>query len=168
MPQIDIRLAGADLAEVRRLCRAYRALLAERTADRPEILDRYYRADDYEPLLARLPDLHARPDGAIFVAELNGKIAACGMTHRIGPGTCEIKRVFTDEAARGHGLARQLCLAAMEQSRADGYGEMKLDTMRTLPEAIALYRGLGFTPCAPFYDLPPEFEGYVEFYGRAL
>lgn len=170
MHKISVRLAESedDLSEVHRLCRAYRALLAERTVERPEILDRYYRADEYEGLLTRLPELHARPKGAIFVAELDGRVSACGMTHKIAPGVCEIKRVFSDPGARGHGLARRLCIAAMEQARADGYSEMKLDTMVFLPEAVALYRSLGFTPCEPFYEVPPSFDNYVEFYGIQL
>ena len=90
------------------------------------------------------------------------------MTHEIAPGVCEIKRLYTDPDARGLGLARAICKAAINQAYEDGYVEMKLDTMKCLPEAIALYRDLGFSPCAPFYDLPPDFEGYVFFMGRGL
>lgn len=158
----------ADFQEIRRLCRAYRAALARRTADRPEMVERYYAWNDFEALLARLPQLHARPRGAIFLASLGDRIHACGMTHEIGPGICEIKRVFTDPDARGHGLAKKICLEAMDQARRDGFGEMKLDTMKPLTEAISLYRGLGFRPCAPFYDLPEEIRDYIEFFGRAL
>jgi len=170
MPRLDVQMIDTpdDLEAVRDLCRGYRALLAERTPDRPELLHTYYREAEYEALLERLPQLHARPDGSIFLARLEGLPVGCGMVHRIGPQTCEIKRVFATEAARGHGVGKAIFGAAMRQARADGYRDMKLDTIAPLTEAIGLYERLGFVPCAPFYDLPEVFEGYVRFYGRDL
>ena len=162
------RATDADLPNVRRLCRAYRALLADRNPGLPEIVEAYYQADAYEILLSRLPELHARPDGAIFVAEFGGRVAGCGMTHRIDGTTCEIKRVFVEDAARGRGLAQGLFLAAMDQARADGYRRMVLDTMRVLTEAIALYERLGFAPAEPFYDLDARFSGEIQFFGIDL
>lgn len=161
--------AGADdLLAVQALCRDYRMLLAARTADRPEILKNYYDAAAYEALLAALPEKHARPDGAIFVAVLDGAVVGCGMTHRVGPETCEIKRVFTAPAARRHGAAQAIFAAAMAQARADGYRVMVLDTLVRLHEAIELYEKLGFTDWAPFYELPAGFEDLVRFYGKRL
>lgn len=170
MPTLLIREASGeeDMRHVRALCRDYRALLADRTADRPDILKTYYDSESYEALLQRLPQMHTAPDGAIFLAFLDAQPVACGMHHRIGPETCEIKRVFASEAARGHGAGRGIIEAVMERARTDGYREIKLDTMIRLTEAIGLYRKLGFEPCAPFYDLDPAFEGLVEFYGRPL
>ncbi|MGI3167630.1 GNAT family N-acetyltransferase [Pseudooceanicola sp. C21-150M6] len=160
--------AAADLEAVRSLCRDYRALLAERTLERPEVLANYYAEASYEALLASLEEKHARPDGAIFVAELDGRIVGCGMTHRVGPETCEIKRVFTTEAARGHGAAKAIFSEAMALARDDGYRVMVLDTMIWLTEAMALYDRLGFSEWAPFYDVPEGFEELIRFYGIRL
>ncbi len=156
------------MGAVRNLCRAYRELLIVRNAGKSNIVEDYYKSEDYEPLLKRLPELHARPDGFILVGEFGGDVVACGMTHRIGPNTCEIKRVFVSDAARGHGVAVALCRAAMEQAAKDGYARMVLDTMRELPEAIALYRKLGFTECAPFYDPDPKYTHQIHFFGRDI
>lgn len=43
MGQVAVHIAGteAEFAAVRRLCRDYRALLAERTSEWPEIIDTY-------------------------------------------------------------------------------------------------------------------------------
>jgi len=170
MGGVTIRQANgeADLAAVRDLCRAYRALLADRTQDKPEILAHYYAEDAYEALLRALPEKHARPKGTIFVAELSGRVVGCGMTHEIAPGVCEIKRVFVEDAARGHGAAKTLCLAAMAQARADGFTTMMLDTMVRLPEAIALYETLGFRPGAPFYEVPEMLKGMILFFETPL
>ncbi len=156
------------MGAVRALCRAYRAMLVARNPDLPEIVDQYYEAAAYEALLDRLPEVHARPDGAIFVSERDGTVLACGMTQRLDGETVEIKRVFVDEAARGAGLGRALCVAAMDRARAGGYRRIALDTMVTLPEAIALYEGLGFRPCPPYHKLPPNLAPRVLFLGADL
>jgi len=165
---VEIVRTPDDLEAVRDLCRAYRLLLAERIPDRPEILANYYAEEEYEALLAVLAEKHARPDGEIFVARLNGQVVGCGMTHRVGPETCEIKRVFTAPEARGHGAAQAIFVAAMDQARLDGYKVMVLDTMVRLVEAIALYEKLGFEPWEPFYELPEGFEDLIRFYGIRL
>ena len=85
MPTLLIREASGeeDMRHVRALCRDYRALLADRTADRPDILKTYYDSESYEALLQRLPQMHTAPDGAIFLAFLDDHPVACGMHHRI-------------------------------------------------------------------------------------
>ncbi|WP_165978866.1 GNAT family N-acetyltransferase [Antarcticimicrobium luteum] len=170
MSQLTIRSpeTDSDHAAVRGLCRDYRALLDARWPDFPQFLQRYYSEQKFEDLLARLPELHKAPEGAIFVADLGGAVVGCGMTHKIADGVCEIKRVFVSDAARGHGAGRKLCEAAMERARADGYGRMVLDTTTRLTEAIALYEKLGFAPIAPFYDPPEDFAENLLFFGRDL
>ena len=154
---VSVRQANEhDLATVRQLCWAYRDLLAERLSTRPEVLDAYYSEAKYRQLMDALPELHARPDGVILVAELEGAVVGCGMTHRIDATTCEIKRVFVDASARGAGAGKTLVQAAMAQSQADGYTRMVLDTIIWLPEAARLYEWMGFVPTAPYYDPDPE------------
>jgi GNAT superfamily N-acetyltransferase len=156
-----------DLA---RLCWAYRDLLIERTVDFPGIVEAYYAQDAYARLIDDLPHLHAPPDGDILVAEdSNGALFGCAMFLPLDlPKTCEIKRVFVDPHVRGTGAGRALMQAGMAGARAAGYQRMLLDTMVNLNEAITLYRGMGFAPCEPFYDLRPEFADAIRFFGRDL
>ncbi|WP_322865558.1 GNAT family N-acetyltransferase [Aquicoccus sp. G2-2] len=157
-----------DHAAIRALCRAYRDQLTERASECPQIVENYYDQSSYEALLKRLPALHARPDGALFLALIDGTPVGCGMTHRIDAATCEIKRVFVSPEARGHGAATAIFDAAITQAKADGYRLMVLDTMIWLREAIALYAKLGFDDAAPFYVPAPEFAPYIRFFARAL
>ena len=46
-----------------------------------------------------------------------------------------------------------------------GYREMRLDSLPSMVEAVALYRKAGFGPIEPYYDTPVE--GTV-FLGRPL
>lgn len=158
-----------DQAELHRLCWAYRDLLADRTANVPDILETYYAKDAYARLLEDLPRIHARPSGDILLAEHKGAVVGCGMYYPLSaPGLCEIKRVFIDPAARGLGAGRAIMQAGMDGARADGFKRMVLDTIVNLTEAIRLYETLGFEAAEPFYDVDPRFAGTVRFFGRDL
>ncbi len=170
MTGVAIRtVRGADdLNAVRQLCWDYRDVLVARTTDFPRLLNHYYSIAVYQKLMDDLPGRHIPPDGEIFVAEMIGKVVACGMTHRIDAETCEIKRVFVAPEARGNGIAQQLCQNAMEWAKAADYQRMVLDTMRSLPEAMALYEGLGFVPAEPYYDIPDDLLRDIVFYEHPL
>ncbi|MEJ6401728.1 GNAT family N-acetyltransferase [Yoonia sp. 2307UL14-13] len=167
---ITIRPARGDydLAAVRDLCWAYRDILLERTTDLPGLVDHYYATPIYQKLMDDLPGKHIPPDGEIFVATEGDDIIACGMTHRIDAETCEIKRVYVTPEGRGKGIARHLCKDAMTWAKAAGYKRFVLDTMVRLPEAMALYEGMGFTRAAPYHDLPKAFIDLVVFYEHPL
>lgn len=170
MADLQVRTvqSEADLDVVRQLCRAYREALLEATGDRRDVVERDYPADEYETLLASLAEKHAHPDGAIFLGLCDGRPLACAMTQRISATTCEIKRVFTDPAGRGLGLARALVLAAMDQARRDGYEQMVLDTIAPLKTAIALYASIGFEPIEPYHEVPAASRDLYRFFGMAL
>ncbi|MFJ4964357.1 GNAT family N-acetyltransferase [Streptomyces sp. NPDC088729] len=65
-------------------------------------------------------------------------------------GDAEIKRMFVIPEGRGRGLARRMLAALEEDARAAGRTRMVLETGDRQPEAIALYRSSGYTPCAKF------------------
>lgn len=158
-----------DAQALARLCWGYRDLLAARCVATPAIVDTYYARGSYGALIDDLPRLHARPAGEILLADLDGAVVGCAMYYPLSlPATCEIKRVFVDDSARGHGAGKALMHAAMQRARADRYDRMVLDTMYLLTEAIALYETLGFAPCAPFYAPDPAFAPILRFYDHPL
>ncbi|MCO4838417.1 MAG: GNAT family N-acetyltransferase [Oceanospirillaceae bacterium] len=62
----------------------------------------------------------------------------------------EIKRVYVLKAFRGLGVSK-LIMTSLHQHLADqGITISKLETGIHQPEAIGLYRGLGYTDCLPF------------------
>jgi ribosomal protein S18 acetylase RimI-like enzyme len=67
--------------------------------------------------------------------------------------------------ARGAGLGRKLLDAILAEATRIGCREMRLDTLPTMAEAVALYRSAGFVPVEPYYDTPVA--GTV-FLGRRL
>jgi GNAT superfamily N-acetyltransferase len=106
------------------------------------------------------------PEGLFLVAEAAGVPIACGAWRVYPPGGVEIKRVYVAPEFRRRGLA-QLIVAALERSAADaGHGTVVLNTGDRQPEAIALYRDLGYVP-VPGYGVYACSRGAV-FLGKDL
>jgi GNAT superfamily N-acetyltransferase len=157
-----------DQEEVRALCRGFRQWVADRYPHQLEILEAYYPADGFEALLARLPAMHAPPQGVILIARVDAVAAGCVMLSPLEEGGCEMKRMFVSDAARGKGVARALCAALFDFARAAGYRTMRLDTGPLHHEAQALYRSLGFRERSPYYDADPLLRETLVFMERPL
>lgn len=153
--------ARRDLEAVRGLCRAFRTGQLERYADQADLINSYYDADEFEDTLARLADIHAPPRGAILLARVGGEAAGCVMYAPDGAKTCQMKRMFVAPAHRGVGVARALATALIGAARRGGYTRMRLDTGPRQTEAVALYRQLGFQPCAPYDEDGPKWPDKV-------
>ncbi len=103
-----------------------------------------------DPLAADL----RRPRGAFLVA-LDGPLAlGCVGLKGNGSECAEIKRLWVSPRARGRGLALRLMASAEQAAGELGVRLLRLDSHRSLHEAIALYRGSGWTEIARFNDDP--------------
>ena len=157
-----------DLNAVRRLCWDYRTHLANLSPIEAEMMELFYPKPKYTALMESLEDEHARPQGIILLAELDGVPAGCAMTHALDPQTSEIKRVFVTPQARGHGIAHKLIEALMDQARTDGYTRAVLDTSVNLGPARALYAKLGFSERGPYQEIPDVALPHLVFFEAAL
>jgi ribosomal protein S18 acetylase RimI-like enzyme len=116
--------------------------------------------------LATLPGAYAAPRGRLLLAGEPGAAFGCIALRPLavderssaepgaGPGAGEVKRLFVQPAQRAGGWGRRLVTALVDEARAIGYRELKLDTLAQMAEAQALYRSLGFRDCAPYYRNP--------------
>jgi len=94
------------------------------------------------------------PVGTFLLARVHGDAVGC-VALRLRPGPeAEVKRMWVDPAARGMGVARRLLEATEAAARAAGAPALRLDTNRSLVEAIALYRSAGFVEVEAFNDEP--------------
>ena len=112
----------------------------------------------FEHELASLPGDYARPSGRLLLARWEGELAGCAALHafdaseRIG----EMKRLFVRDRHRGRGIGRALATRIIDDARAIGYRQLRLDTLAArMPAAVALYRSLGFVEI-PSYRHNPE------------
>lgn len=63
-----------------------------------------------------------------------------------GPGVAEVKRVFVAPGSRRQGLSRRVMGALHAHAGTLGLRRLVLETGLQQPEAIGLYRALGYTP----------------------
>ncbi|QFS81516.1 putative acetyltransferase [Roseivivax sp. THAF40] len=93
------------------------------------------------------------PRGAFILIRHGDQSVACGGLK--GHGTWgEVKRVWVANALRGQGLARRLMARIEDEARDLGMDVLRLDTNSALPEAVAMYRRLGWTEIPRFNDDP--------------
>jgi GNAT superfamily N-acetyltransferase len=95
------------------------------------------------------------PPSGLFLALVNdGVVMAGGGYRRVSPGTCEVKRMWTDEAHRRHGHASTVLRALEDAARAAGYTALRLETGPAQPEAVALYITRGYRRVPVFGRYP--------------
>ena len=123
-------------------------------------IDLCFQSFDRE--LAELPGKYALPEGRLFLAMENESAAGCVALRKIEDGVCELKRLYVRPAFRGSGLGRKLSETVISAAREIGYGRMRLDTLSSMKEAIALYASLGFQRIAPYYDNPSDSAVFME------
>jgi putative acetyltransferase len=91
---------------------------------------------------------------------LDGTLVGTGAIKLLDTQHAELKSMRTAAAFRGQGIARQVLLHILEQSRALGCQRLSLETgtQAFFAPAHQLYLAHGFEPCGPFgsYTLDPH------------
>jgi putative acetyltransferase len=117
----------------------------------------------FDQELAGLPGDYAPPDGRLLVAEYRGQLAGCVALHKLQSEICEMKRLYLRPQFRGRGLGRVLAEAVIAAARTVGYRKMRLDTVEpVMPNAVAMYRRLGFVEIEPYRANPIAGALYME------
>ena len=116
-------------------------------------LDRRFDAGfDPTTSLPAEPDEMRPPAGLFLVAMLHGEPVGCGALKFHGDEPTELKRMWVASSVRGLGVGRRL-LEELELRAVElGSSTIRLETNRTLEEAIALYRSAGYREVAAFND----------------
>lgn len=133
-----------QIEEIRKLFREYEKWLG---------LDLCFQG--FEAELAELPGKYAAPEGRLFLATVDGKIAGCIALRKLENGVCEMKRLYVRDEFRGLGLGSILIEKIIEQARLIGYEKMRLDTLPSkMAKAVNLYKSHDFHEIAPYYSNP--------------
>jgi GNAT superfamily N-acetyltransferase len=64
--------------------------------------------------------------------------------------TAEIKRMFVRPAAQGLGIGRAILARLVHDARAEGYATVRLETLRFMTTAQAMYRAFDFVEVVRF------------------
>jgi len=138
-------LATRDAA--RRLVTEYLRWIGER-ADAS-----YGLAFDVEAMVASdLDDPHKfyPPDGRFYVVRYRGDFAGVGCLKRLEREVAEVQRMYVQPHVRGAGAGRALVERLIADARAIGYRRVRLESLKFLAAAHALYKSVGFVQIPPY------------------
>ena len=94
------------------------------------------------------------PRGLLVVARRWGDPVGCAAIKFHGDEPAEVKRMWVADTARGVGLGRRLLVEIERIAAARAVTVLRLETNRSLAEAIGLYRSAGYGEVPPFNDEP--------------
>jgi putative acetyltransferase len=103
--------------------------LAERDGDEHPFYDQFNKIDNIR---------------YVVVAYENEKPVGCGAIKEYAPGIMEIKRMYTDLAVRGKGVASAVLQELISWAKELNYQKCILETGIRQPDAIRLYQKNGF------------------------
>lgn len=90
------------------------------------------------------------PRAVFVVASISGEPVGCGALRPHDDGICEVKRMFTVPAWRGHGVAAVVLADLERRARRFGYTAVRLETGDRQVGAIRLYERCGYRHIPPF------------------
>lgn len=149
---VPVTAEGEKMEEIRSLFREYEQELGENLC-----------FQSFEQELADPLKKYGPPRGALYLAMWKDAPAGCiALMPLQEQGVCEMKRLYVRPAYRRHHIGHALVNQLLQQATALGYHTMKLDTLRKLQPAIALYKRCGFTATTAYYSNPLEGVVYME------
>lgn len=107
-------------------------------------LDRHH--DAFRGELPRL----LGPRGRLLVARLDDIPVGVGALKPVDETTAEVKRMYVRPPAQGLGVGRAILTHLVRAARAERYATVRLETLRFMTSAQALYRAFGFVEAPRF------------------
>jgi GNAT superfamily N-acetyltransferase len=102
------------------------------------------------------------PPGGVFLVAWDGEEpVGSAALKRLDEHTGEVKRVHVADGARRRGAGKALMERLEEEGRALGYDRLRLDIGDRQPEAMAMYRDLGYAEI-PDYNGNPYVTHWLE------
>ena len=141
---VELRIENPESADARWCIESYFATLGDR-------FDAGF--DPAVSIRADAQDL-TPPSGLLLVARLHERPVGCGAVKLHGEDPAEIKRMWVAPEARGLGLGRRLLTSLEHEAAVRGASLARLETNRSLGEAVSLYRSAGYAEVPAFNDEP--------------
>jgi GNAT superfamily N-acetyltransferase len=105
------------------------------------------------------------PNGRLLLAFCEGQPCGIGCLKSINKEIGEIKRMYVDPSFRKNGTGRILLQSLLDAAKKAGYKKVRLDSIKFMEAAHALYRKSGFKEinAYPEMEIPQEFKQYMVF-----
>ena len=106
------------------------------------------------------------PSGRFYVIRRQDADVGVGCLRRITPSVAEIQRMYVQPHVRGVGAGRLLLQQLLSDARAIGYEAVRLESLKFLSAAHALYKSVGFAEITPYAEnsmtkYQPRHDGQV-------
>ena len=150
MTTIRSAFSTEDFAIARQLFREYQAELG---------IDLCFQGFAAE--VEGLPGDYAPPSGRLLLAFRDDVAVGCVALRAVDGARCEMKRLYLRPGARGSGVGRALVERLLSEARAEGYGEVVLDTLPSMAEAQRMYERFGFRDIPPYRANPVAGARYL-------
>ena len=137
-------------AEVKELFDEYTQYLVEGSPAFAE----YLKIQHYDDEVADLRSKYGEPDGRLWLAYADGRLAGCSALRRLNALDCEFKRLYVREEFRGLHLGRTLMEKIIADAKSIGYEYGYLDTLPFLQAACHMYEEMGFEVIPAYNDSP--------------
>jgi N-acetylglutamate synthase-like GNAT family acetyltransferase len=92
------------------------------------------------------------PGGRFYVVRHSGAYVGVGCLKRLTASVGEIQRMYVQPQVRGIGAGRRLVERLLADARAIGYETVRLESLKFLSAAHALYRSVGFVEITPYAE----------------
>lgn len=92
------------------------------------------------------------PGGRFYVIRSAESHVGVGCLKRLTPSVAEIQRMYVQPHVRGVGAGRLLLQQLLLDARAIGYEAVRLESLKFLSAAHALYKSVGFAEIAPYAE----------------
>ena len=92
------------------------------------------------------------PSGRSYVIRRGESHVGVGCLKRITPSVAEIQRMYVQPHVRGVGAGRLLLQQLLSDAREIGYEAVRLESLKFLSAAHALYRSAGFVEITPYAE----------------
>jgi GNAT superfamily N-acetyltransferase len=92
------------------------------------------------------------PAGRFYLVRHGDKLVGVGCLKRLTPEVAEIQRMYVQASARGLGAGRLLVDQLLSDARSMQFRTVRLESLRALSAAHALYRSVGFREIEPYAE----------------
>lgn len=137
---VELIQAQDDLNGFLMLVKEYTDLILQQDDEVARTLSSQHLDDELKDVKKK----YGFPNGRMYIAMVDDKIAGCVALTRNDDDYCEIKRLYVRPEYRGRHLSRILSDKVIEDAKSIGYRYMRLDTFPFMKNAIRLYEKYGF------------------------
>ncbi|AYW47134.1 GNAT family N-acetyltransferase [Tetragenococcus osmophilus] len=144
--------------EVKKLFSEYTHMLITQNED----MKNYLTIQNYNEEVENLKEIYGLPEGRLYLASYDSKLAGGVGLKKLDNHYCEMKRLYVRPAFRRKRVGAHLIEKVIEEARQIGYHHILLDTLPSLKAAIVNYKKHGFYEINSYNNNPIENSVYMQ------